>query len=68
MKFGIVVPTYKEEKDIAGTFNGLPVLDYPDKEIIVMDDPTDATPCEGRSGAQYRYPRCAGRCRHDPQH
>ena len=44
MKFSIVVPTYNEQNDIAGTLDALTALDYPDKEIIVVDDSTDATP------------------------
>ena len=44
MKFSIVVPTYNEENDIAGTLDALTSLDYPDKEIIVVDDSTDSTP------------------------
>lgn len=44
MKFSIVVPTYNEANDIAGTLNALVSLDYPQKEIIVVDDSTDATP------------------------
>lgn len=44
MKFSIVVPTYNEENDIAGTLDALVALDYPDREIIVVDDSTDETP------------------------
>jgi len=44
MKFSIVIPTYNEERDIAGTLDGLLAIDYPDKEIIVVDDSTDTTP------------------------
>ena len=44
MKFSIVVPTYNEENDIAGTLGALTSLDYPEKEIIVVDDSTDSTP------------------------
>lgn len=44
MKFSIVVPTYNEANDIAGTLDALVSLDYPDKEVIVVDDSTDATP------------------------
>jgi hypothetical protein len=44
MKFSIVVPTYNEEKDITGTLDALVALDYADKEVIVVDDSTDATP------------------------
>ena len=44
MKFSIVVPTYNEENDIAGTLDALVTLDHPDREIIVVDDSTDSTP------------------------
>lgn len=44
MRFSIVVPTYNEEKDIAGTLDSLMALDCPDREILVVDDSTDATP------------------------
>ena len=44
MKFSIVVPTYNEENDIAGTLDALTSLDHPDREIIVVDDSTDSTP------------------------
>ena len=44
MKFSIIVPTYNEEQDIASTLESLIALDYPDKEIIVVDDSTDSTP------------------------
>ena len=38
MKFSIVIPTYNEERDIAGTLDGLLAIDYPAVEIIVVDD------------------------------
>lgn len=44
MKFSIVIPTYNEENDIRGTLNSLMLLDYPDYEILVVDDSTDSTP------------------------
>jgi glycosyltransferase involved in cell wall biosynthesis len=44
MKFSIVIPTYNEEKDIAGTLDALVNLKWNDKEIIVVDDSTDQTP------------------------
>ncbi len=67
MKFSIVIPAYNEEKDIAGTFDGLPVLDYSDKEVIVVDDSTDATPEIVKryafKGVQLIHPeRRGGRC------
>ena len=53
MKFSIVVPTYNEENDIAGTLDALVALDYPDKETVVVDDSTDSTPTiVGRYAAQ----------------
>lgn len=44
MKFSIVIPTYNEENDISNTLDSLVALDYPDKEIIIVDDSTDSTP------------------------
>lgn len=44
MKFSIVVPTYNEEKDIAATLDSLVKLDWPEMEILVVDDSTDRTP------------------------
>lgn len=44
MKFSIIVPTYNEEQDIGRTLDALVALDYPDKEILVVDDSTDLTP------------------------
>jgi glycosyltransferase involved in cell wall biosynthesis len=44
MKFSIVIPTYNEQKDIARTLEVLLSLDYPEKEIIVVDDSSDSTP------------------------
>ena len=44
MLFSIVIPTYNEEKDIRRTLSKLISLDYPNKEIIVVDDSTDETP------------------------
>jgi glycosyltransferase involved in cell wall biosynthesis len=44
VRFSIVVSTYNEEADIAGTLDALLTLDYQDKEIIVVDDSTDSTP------------------------
>lgn len=67
MKFSIVVPTYNEENDIAGTLDALTSLDYPDKEIIVVDDSTDSTPAVvGRYASRgvrlVRPARREGRC------
>lgn len=44
MKFSIVVPTYNEEKDITPTLEALAALDYPDYEVLMVDDSTDSTP------------------------
>ena len=44
MKFSIVVPTYNEENDIGATLDSLVSLQWPDFEIIVVDDSTDRTP------------------------
>lgn len=44
MLISIVIPTYNEQADIRGTLDALLALTYPDKEIIVVDDSTDATP------------------------
>jgi len=43
MKFSIVIPTYNEEKDIRDTLDSLLLLDYPNYEILVVDDSTDST-------------------------
>lgn len=44
MKFSIVVPTYNEQNDIAGTLDALISLEYSNREIVVVDDSTDNTP------------------------
>lgn len=44
MKFSIVVPTYNEQDDIAGTLDALISLTYSNREIVVVDDSTDNTP------------------------
>lgn len=44
LKYSIIVPTYNEEKDIAQTLDCLATLDYPSKEILVVDDSNDRTP------------------------
>lgn len=43
MLFSIVIPTYNEEADIGETLSSLISIDYPHKEIIVVDDSTDDT-------------------------
>jgi glycosyltransferase involved in cell wall biosynthesis len=67
MKFSIVVPTYNEENDIAGTLDALTSLDHPDREIIVVDDSTDSTPeivrrYEAKGVRLIRPARREGRC------
>lgn len=42
--FSIVIPTKNEENDITDTLNLILNIDYPNKEIIVVDDSTDNTP------------------------
>lgn len=44
MRFSIIIPTYNEEHDIAGTLDSLVSLEHLDREIIVVDDSTDTTP------------------------
>jgi glycosyltransferase involved in cell wall biosynthesis len=40
----IVIPTYNEERDIRATIEALLRLNYPDIEVIIVDDSTDETP------------------------
>lgn len=44
IKFSIVIPTYNEEKDIRRTLGYLVALDWPDFDIVIVDDSTDSTP------------------------
>lgn len=44
MKFSIVIPTYNEEHDIRATLDSLIQMDWPNYEVIVVDDSTDSTP------------------------
>jgi glycosyltransferase involved in cell wall biosynthesis len=37
-KFSIIVPTHNEEKDIKRTLDALAGLEYPDFEVIIVDD------------------------------
>lgn len=52
-KVSIVIPTYNEERDIRRTLDALVSLDYPSKEIIVVDDSSDRTPEIVKSYASY---------------
>ncbi|OGZ62277.1 MAG: hypothetical protein A3H51_02220 [Candidatus Spechtbacteria bacterium RIFCSPLOWO2_02_FULL_38_8] len=66
LKFSIIVPTYNEEKDIALTLDALTVLDYPEYEVLMVDDSTDKTPdiikrYENR-GISLIHPGGGGRC------
>lgn len=67
MLVSVVVPTHNEEADIARTLDSLLALRYPHKEIIVVDNSTDATwsilESYRESGVQaYRQPLPDGRC------
>lgn len=44
IKFSIVIPTYNEEKDIGRTLTHLVALDWPNFDIVIVDDSTDSTP------------------------
>jgi glycosyltransferase involved in cell wall biosynthesis len=60
MRFSIIIPTYNEERGIGATLEALLGLDYPDREIIVVDDSSDRTPeiVEGyaRQGVRLIHP------------
>ncbi len=43
LKFSIIIPTLNEEKDIAETIDAVLCIDYPDKEILIVDDSSDNT-------------------------
>jgi len=66
LKISIVVPTYNEQKDIAGTLEALIALDYVQKEILIVDDSTDDTPAIVQSyekqGVVLIRPGGGGRC------
>jgi len=67
LTFSIVVPTYNEEDDIAATLESLVALDWPDFEILVVDDSTDRTPdivrgFENRGVRLIRPEKREGRC------
>lgn len=40
----IIIPTFNESEDIRGTLDACVALDYPEKEVIVVDDSNDNTP------------------------
>jgi len=40
----IIIPTYNEKEDVRLSLNAAINMDYPHKEIIVVDDSTDETP------------------------
>lgn len=42
--FTIVIPTFNEADDIATTLDSLVALDYPDYEVLVIDESRDETP------------------------
>lgn len=45
MKFSVIVPTYNEEKDISRTLKALENLQWPDFEVMIVDDASkDRTP------------------------
>ncbi len=66
MKFSIIIPTYNEENDIRATIEALFELDYPEKEILIVDDSTDSTPkivLEYKNrGVTLIHPGGGGRC------
>jgi glycosyltransferase involved in cell wall biosynthesis len=62
----VIIPTYNEEADIASTLDALVALDYPAKEILVVDASSDRTPeivCEYADRGVHLLPqtRDAGR-------
>ncbi len=44
LSYSIIIPTYNEEKDIRRTIEALIAIDWPRKEMIIVDDSTDRTP------------------------
>lgn len=66
VKFSIIVPTYNEEHDITGTLDALISLDYPDYEVLIVDDSTDSTPSivqrYQKYGIRLIKPGGGGRC------
>lgn len=67
LSVSVVIPTYNEAEDIGRTLDSLVRQAYPHKEIIVVDDSTDATPTivagyAGRGVTLIRPERNRGRC------
>jgi len=63
----VVIPTYNEAEDIRRTLESLLAQTYPHREIIVVDDSTDATPAivaeyAARGVQLIRPERNRGRC------
>ena len=44
LSFSLIIPTKNEALDIAGTLEACLAIDYPHKEVIVVDDSSDDTP------------------------
>lgn len=44
LKVSVIIPTYNEAHDISVTLDAVLEIDYPEIEIIVVDDSTDDTP------------------------
>ena len=43
LSFSLIIPTKNEALDIAGTLEACLAIDYPHKEVIVVDDSSDDT-------------------------
>lgn len=44
LRFSIIIPTFNEAEDIAATLDALLELDYPNYEVLVVDESRDDTP------------------------
>src|SRR5437899_12007858 len=42
-RVSLIVPSYNEKEDIGGTLDVVLALDYPNKEVICVDDSSDDT-------------------------
>lgn len=66
IRFSIIVPTYNEENDIKFTLDSLVALNYPNFEVLMVDDSTDSTPDIIRTyadkGIRLIKPGGGGRC------